>query len=310
MLLSVVRGQTSVILRVKILDSAQTDGRGKTGLSSASTGMIISTIADNEATATVYTVAASNVESVTTLGTFATPTTNKCRFREVDATNHKGVYELQFANARFAVSGAKSLLVSIAGASGAVECDFLISLWDLNPYDAVRAGLASLPNVASGNAGAIPTVGTGTAQISVSGGIVNADMVRISTDATAADNCEAFFDNGGFNASASAIGTAAAVTTISNGGIVAASFAANSIDAGALAASAANEIRDAIAALVVEPNGSRTLQDILRLLLSFACGVTTNGGATFKDPSGTATLIQGTVNGSNERTSITLTPSA
>jgi hypothetical protein len=107
-------GQTSIVLRVKLLDSSSTTGAGLTGLTSASASLIISTIADNEATATAYTQAGSTIESITTLGTFAAPTATKCRFKEVDATNHKGIYEFQFADARFAVSSAKSLLVSVA----------------------------------------------------------------------------------------------------------------------------------------------------------------------------------------------------
>ena len=170
MLIGYKRGQGSIVLRVKILNSSVSTGAGLTGLTSTSTGMIISTIADNEATATAYTVAASNVETITTLGTYAAPTSGKCRFKEVDATNHKGVYEIQIADARFNVSSAKSLLVSVAGATNAAETDVVIPLRDLDPYDAVRAGLTALPNVASGSAGAIITSGTGTAQLSVSSG--------------------------------------------------------------------------------------------------------------------------------------------
>ena len=172
MLIGYKRGQGSIVLRVKILNSSVSTGAGLTGLTSASSGLIISTIADNEATATAYTVAASNVETITTLGTYAAPTASKCRFKEVDATNHKGVYEIQIADARFAVSSAKSLLVSVSGATNAAETDVVIPLRDLDPFDAVRAGLTALPNVASGSAGAIITSGTGTAQLSVSSGAV------------------------------------------------------------------------------------------------------------------------------------------
>ena len=172
MLIGYKRGQGSIVLRVKILNSSVATGAGLTGLSSTSSGLIISTIADNEATATAYTVAASNVETVTTLGTFAAPTAGKCRFREVDSTNHKGVYEIQLADARFSVSNAKSLLVSVLGATNAAETDVVIPLRDLDPFDAVRAGLTALPNVASGSAGAIITSGTGTAQLSVTSGLV------------------------------------------------------------------------------------------------------------------------------------------
>lgn len=172
MLIGYRRGQGSIILRVKILNSSVSTGAGLTGLSSTSSGLIISTIADTESTATAYTVAASNVETITTNGTFAAPTAGKCRFKEVDSTNHKGVYEIQIADARFNVSNAKSLLVSVSGATNAAETDVVIPLRDLDPYDAVRAGLTALPNVASGSAGAIITSGTGTAQLSVSSGQV------------------------------------------------------------------------------------------------------------------------------------------
>jgi len=143
MLISYKRGQGSIIVRVKIRDSSASTGAGLTGLTSASSGLIISTIADNEATATAYTVAGSTIESITTLGTYAAPTATKCRFKEVDATNHKGVYEIQIADARYAVSGAKSLILSISGATNAAECDALIPLTEFDFYN-VANGLAQL----------------------------------------------------------------------------------------------------------------------------------------------------------------------
>src|ERR1700742_2107051 len=105
-------GQTSVILRVNILDATSSIGNGLIGLTGASTGLIISTIADNEAVATNYTAAASTIDGITTLGTYAAPTSTHCRFAQVDATNQPGLYEIQLANARYAVAGAKSLIVS------------------------------------------------------------------------------------------------------------------------------------------------------------------------------------------------------
>lgn len=165
MLIGYKRGQGSIVLRLKIINSSVATGAGLTGLTSASTGLIISTIADNEASATAYTVAGSTVESITTLGTFAAPTATKCRFKEVDATNHKGVYEIQIADARYAVSSAKSLLISISGANNAAETDVVIPLRDLDPYDAVRAGLTALPNAAAEASGGLYTRGTGLGQI-------------------------------------------------------------------------------------------------------------------------------------------------
>lgn len=121
-------GATSVILRVKILDSSSSTGAGKTGLDHSSAGLIIATIASNEATTTRYRASSSELETISTLGTFAAPTSGKARFKEVDSTNHPGLYELQLADARFAVANARTLIVSLSGASGMVPIDLEIDL--------------------------------------------------------------------------------------------------------------------------------------------------------------------------------------
>jgi hypothetical protein len=162
MLISYRRGQTSVILRVKILNSSLSTGAGITGLTSSSTGLVISTIADTEATATAYTVAGSTIESITTLGTYAAPTAGKVRFKEVDATNHKGIYEIQISNARFSVSNAKFLIVSISGATAAAETDVVIPLQDLDPYTAADAAVWNATRSTYATAG---TFGQGAASV-------------------------------------------------------------------------------------------------------------------------------------------------
>ena len=166
MLISYALGQTSIILRVKILNSSVATGAGLTGLTYSSSGLIISTIADNEAAPTIYTVAASHVETVATLGTFGSITASKCQFAEVDATNHKGVYEIHIADARFAVSSSKSILISISGATNCAETDVVIPLTGFNPYDSVRGALTALPNAAAGAAGGL-VVGSAAYQLAV-----------------------------------------------------------------------------------------------------------------------------------------------
>lgn len=141
----IIFGATGNRHRIKILDKSQTDGRGLTGLSFNSAGLIISTIADNEATPKVYTVTAGNVEDIAALGTYAAPTSGKCRFKQVDATNHPGVYELQFEDARLAVAGSQRLLVSISGATNAAETDLEIELLAPRPAD-VKQWLGVTPN--------------------------------------------------------------------------------------------------------------------------------------------------------------------
>ena len=143
MLLDYHLGQTSVVFRVKVRNSSVQTGAGLTGLTNASSGLVIAAIADNEATTTAYTAAGSTIDTITTLGTYAAPTAGHCRFKEVDATNHPGVYEVQLENSRFAVASAKSLLVSLSGATNMAQCDVVIPLRTVNPYDA-NFGLANL----------------------------------------------------------------------------------------------------------------------------------------------------------------------
>jgi hypothetical protein len=165
-------GVTGVICRIKIADPTSTTNGGKTGLAYNTSGLIISTVANNESGATAYTGA--NLDTITTLGTFggAAPAANKAGFKEVDATNHPGLYEIQIPNARYAVAGAVSLIITVGGMAGAcqVECEYQLSAINVN--DGMRAGLSALPNVASGSAGAIPTTGTGSNQIALTGGAV------------------------------------------------------------------------------------------------------------------------------------------
>lgn len=262
MLISYRRGQGSIVLRVKILNSSVSTGAGLTGLTSASSGLIISTIADNEASATAYTVAGSTIESITTLGTFAAPTATKCRFKEVDATNHKGVYEIQIADARYAVSAAKSLVVSISGATNAAETDVTIPLTDLDPYDVVRHGATALPNVVSGNAGALLVDGTGTAAVSTAAGKLllqatqtGVTIPTVTSVGSVSGAVASVTGNVGGNVTGS-------VGSVASGGISSSSFASGAITAAAIAA-------DAIGASELASDAVAEIQSGLMLAASY-----------------------------------------
>jgi hypothetical protein len=257
MLISVKHSATSVILRVKLFDSSQTNPVGLTGLAYNTSGLSISTIADTEASATVYAVGSSNVEDITTLGTYAAPTASKCRFKAVDGTNHPGVYEIHLANARFSVASARSLLVSLKGATNLMEADVVVNL------------------------------------VSAGDNPANVEQWRTSTPNT----LQSGRVDGYLGACASAVIDSTAI-------------AADAIGSSELAATAATEIADAVKAAIVESQGSITLQQAMSTMLSALAGVTADGGVTFKSPNGSATRIAATVNASNERTAITLTPSS
>jgi len=184
MLIDYVLGQTSIILRIKLRKdgsvSGSIPGNGLTGLTNVSAGLTIGAIADNEATTTSYTSAGATIDTIATLGTFAAPTATHCRFRELDATNHKGVYEIQLDNARYNVSNAKSLTVSVSGPSGMAECDVTIPLRQFNQYSATpdinvknyagtvvaAPATAGLPDVNLKNISNV-AVSTSTAQLGV-----------------------------------------------------------------------------------------------------------------------------------------------
>lgn len=138
---------TSVILRVKLFNSSVTTGAGLTGLTFESAGLIIGTLKKGDAATTAYTQAAGTIETITTLGTYQTPTADKCRFKEVDATNHPGLYEIHLANTRFAST--ESVIVSISGATNLAQCD--IELQTVNLASDVVANTAGLALEAGGN---------------------------------------------------------------------------------------------------------------------------------------------------------------
>lgn len=173
-------GITSVVLRMKILDSTQAYPKGLTGLGNASSGLIVSTIANNESAATAYTVAASHVETISTLGTFAAPSASCCRFKEVDSTNHPGLYEVQIADARWAVSNARSVVVTVSGATNAVATDALIQLTNTGLEIDVNAAKLGGTTQTGRDVGAsvLLSSGTGTGQVTIANGNIAANVVQ------------------------------------------------------------------------------------------------------------------------------------
>ena len=114
---TIERGATSVILHVYVEDSST--GDGKTGLTNASTGLVIAAVRPGEAAPTVYDADSGDVETIATLGTYAAPTSGKIRFKELDAANLPGWYEVHAADALFDTTGTRrSLALSLSGATG------------------------------------------------------------------------------------------------------------------------------------------------------------------------------------------------
>jgi len=143
-------GATSVILDIAILDNAlfadtETQG-GLTGLVFNTASLTCYYHRDTAAAAVAVTLVTMTVGTFTSSG-----------FKEIDATNMPGKYQLCLPDAAFA-SGAKSVSVTLKGATGMVQRDIHIQLTSLDVDDAVRAGLTALPNAAAAASGGLPTV--------------------------------------------------------------------------------------------------------------------------------------------------------
>lgn len=166
-------GATSVILRVQLWS---TSGMGLTALTSASTGLIISTVCDNEVAAVAYTVAGSTIEAVTTNGTYAAPTATKCRFKKVDDTNNPGLYEIQLADARFAVASAKELVITFSGAANLLDTKYTVELQsDVN----VTTIAGTAQTARDLGASVLLSTGTGTGQLDFTSGVVKANATQL-----------------------------------------------------------------------------------------------------------------------------------
>lgn len=69
-------------------------------------------------------------------------------------------------------------------------------------------------------------------------------------------------------------------------------------------------LRNALFAKVIDVEGSYTVQQALSVILAAVAGQTASAGTVLKTPNGVATRIAATIDVSNNRTAMTLTPSA
>lgn len=70
-----------------------------------------------------------------------------------------------------------------------------------------------------------------------------------------------------------------------------------------------DEVKAAVAAIIVEAEGNYTLQQALSVIMSVLSGQSSDNGLTFKTPNGNATRAVAVVDENKNRTSMTLTPS-
>lgn len=123
MKLQIKRGKTSKLARIFVPDSSATDGSGLTGLLFSSGSLTWYYIKEGEASATSVTLA------TMTVGTWATG-----GFKEVDATNLPGIYEIGIPDA--ALSTGESVSMMLKGATDMAPVPIEIELVAYDPQDA------------------------------------------------------------------------------------------------------------------------------------------------------------------------------
>jgi hypothetical protein len=107
-----------------------------------------------------------------------------------------GQYYYEFASGEIDTLGWVTFNLQKAGCR---DYNAIVQIMAYDAMDAVRLGLTALPNANAASAGGLLTSGTGSHQINTSAGVVDANAIQISGDATAADNLESAADGTGYN---------------------------------------------------------------------------------------------------------------
>jgi hypothetical protein len=131
MKLKVKRGLTSKLLRLFLADTTATDGGGLTGLTNASAGLSAYYIREGDVTPTAIALVAGTVGTWVSGG-----------FKEVDATNLPGLYELGVPDAAFASGQTVSLMVR-----GAASLAVNLTEIELDAIDYQDGNAAGLVNI-------------------------------------------------------------------------------------------------------------------------------------------------------------------
>lgn len=163
--LSILAGATSQSVNVFIQDSSATTGVGLSGLAFNTSSLIAYfTFTGANAAATAITLATlAAVNSAYSSG----------GFKEIDATNMKGLYRLDIPNAALATSKGRSVTIQLGGATNMAPCVLEVELTGWDNQDSVHGGLTCLPNTAVTTNASLLTSGAGTDQLSVTTGRID-----------------------------------------------------------------------------------------------------------------------------------------
>ncbi len=137
-------GTTSKSVLIFVQDSSATTGVGLSGL-----------VFNTSSLVAYYCQPGVTGSTAITLATLASTTAaySSGGFKEIDATNMKGVYRFDIPNA--ALTGATSVVIMLSGAANMAPVVLEIQLDAVDNQDAVHFGLSGIPNNAAGASGGL-----------------------------------------------------------------------------------------------------------------------------------------------------------
>lgn len=143
------------------------------------TGAPLTGLAYNTASLTAYYVLPRAASVAITLATqTVTGAYSSGGFVEIDATNCPGLYRLDIPNA--ALASGRFSNIHLQGAANMAPCVIEIELTGWDNQDGVRGGMTALPNAAAEAAGGLYTRGTGAGQINqTNNGQIDANAARL-----------------------------------------------------------------------------------------------------------------------------------
>lgn len=182
----ILAGATDQTIDVFIMNNTSSTGSGLTGLVFNSAGLTCYYRKGATGTMISLSLVTQTVSGTHTDGGFA----------EIDVTNAPGMYRLDLSDT--VVAAKPYVTVFIKGAANMAPLPVELQIVGYDPFDGTRLGLTALPNAAAAASGGLFIRGTGAGAINqTANGMVDVNVVRVSDDATAADNLEAILDGTG-----------------------------------------------------------------------------------------------------------------
>lgn len=277
--LAIKKASTDVTVYLFIQASNVTTGAGLTGLTFETANLVASYVRPGAARAALTLATLAAADSAHSDG----------GFKEVDATNMPGIYRLDLPDAVCA-TGVNSVVVMLKGATNMAPVVLEIQLTNFDLNDASpEVTVADIANNAI-TAAAI-------AQDAIDADSIKADAItEIQSGLATPTNITA--------------GTISTVTNLTN----LPTMPSDWITAAGVKADAVTKIQSGLATpasvLAATVDGTYTLEDVLRIMVSVLAGKVSGGGTTtitFRDLSDTLNMIAATVDANGNRSGVTIT---